>query len=162
MVATKAVILGANARNAWRVDASGADLVRATRSALPAKLAAEPKDCMIDLARTAMVVIDMQNDFCHPKGWLASIGVDFEVGRYAIFKTHLAAFRNRGILHLFDQRCELHGLRIEFEFACFDLRQVEHLIDETKEMGPGAVHTLQRLHRIFRAEAGRVRDHHFG
>ena len=34
--------------------------------------------------------------------------------------------------HLFDQRCELHGLRIKLKFARFDLRQVEHLIDEAK------------------------------
>ena len=38
----------------------------------------------------------------------------------------------RGTDHLFDQRCELHGLRIEFKFPGLDLRQVEHLIDEAK------------------------------
>src|SRR5262249_32618825 len=30
----------------------------------------------------------------------------------------------------------------ELEFARFDLRQVEHLIDEAKKVSPGAVHAL--------------------
>ena len=64
--------------------------------------------------------------------------------------------------NLFDQRRELHGLRIELKFAGFDLRQVEHLIDEAKQVSSSAVHALQRLQRLFRAEAGRVRDHHLG
>ena len=37
---------------------------------------AQPKPLEIDLARTALIVVDMQNDFCHPDGWLAGIGVD--------------------------------------------------------------------------------------
>ena len=68
----------------------------------------------------------------------------------------------RGTDHLFDQRCELHGLRIEFKFPGFDLRQVEHLIDEAKQVGSGAIYALQRLLRLFRAEARRVGDHHLG
>lgn len=99
MEATKPKILGASARNAWRVDVRGADLVRATRPAVPARLAAEPKDCVIDLARTAMVVIDMQNDFCHPQGWLASIGVDVTPARAPIepLGRLLPALRSAGV-----------------------------------------------------------------
>jgi ureidoacrylate peracid hydrolase len=37
---------------------------------------ANPQAVTFDLARTAIVVVDMQNDFCHPEGWLSSIGVD--------------------------------------------------------------------------------------
>lgn len=80
----KSVSLGPSARNAWRVSESEADLVRTARPAMPARLAAEPKPCTIDLARTAMIVIDMQNDFCHSKGWLASIGVDVAPARAPI------------------------------------------------------------------------------
>ena len=39
--------------------------------------------------------------------------------------------------HLFDQRRELHGLRIELKFPGFDLRQVEHLVDEAKQVSSG-------------------------
>src|SRR5262245_19285696 len=48
------------------------------------------------------------------------------------------------------------------ELSGLDLRQVEHLVDEAKEMSPSAVHALQRLLRLFRAEPRGVRDHHFG
>ena len=37
-----------------------------------------------------MIVVDMQNDFCHPDGWLASIGVDISPARRPI--TPLNAF----------------------------------------------------------------------
>jgi nicotinamidase-related amidase len=37
-----------------------------------------------DLARTAIIVVDMQNDFCHPEGWLAHIGVDVSPARMPI------------------------------------------------------------------------------
>lgn len=49
-----------------------------------ARLDADPKQIEIDLARTAMLVIDMQNDFCHPDGWLAGIGVDIAPARQPI------------------------------------------------------------------------------
>ena len=38
----------------------------------------------------------------------------------------------RGADNLIDQRRELHGLRIELELAGFDLREVQHLVDEAK------------------------------
>lgn len=42
------------------------------------------RDLTFDLARTAVVVVDMQNDFCHPDGWLAHIGVDVAPARAPI------------------------------------------------------------------------------
>jgi nicotinamidase-related amidase len=81
---SKPVMLGPSQRNAWHVSNNHADLVRKPRPAMPALLKAEPKDCTIDLARTAMIVIDMQNDFCHRDGWLASIGVDVAPARAPI------------------------------------------------------------------------------
>ena len=68
--------LGSTSRNLWQVSAIQADLVRIPSPPLPLSIRAEPKGVTLDLARTAVVVIDMQNDFCAPGGWLASIGVD--------------------------------------------------------------------------------------
>jgi nicotinamidase-related amidase len=68
--------LGPSPGNAWRVSADAADLVRTPPPPRPLALAALPKPVTIDLARTGIIVVDMQNDFCHPDGWLASIGVD--------------------------------------------------------------------------------------
>ena len=40
------------------------------------EICARPRPVAIDLRRTALVVIDMQNDFLHPDGWFGSSGVD--------------------------------------------------------------------------------------
>lgn len=42
----------------------------------PVALGALPQRLTLDLERTAIIVVDMQNDFCSPGGWLDSIGVD--------------------------------------------------------------------------------------
>ncbi|MEM1436766.1 MAG: isochorismatase family cysteine hydrolase [Pseudomonadota bacterium] len=76
--------LGPNPRNCWSVNSEQADLLRPVREPQPLDLAAAPKAVRIDLARSACVVVDMQNDFCHPDGWLAGIGVDVAPARTAI------------------------------------------------------------------------------
>src|SRR5262245_3944353 len=83
-----------------------------------------------------------------------------DLGCEAVFV--LVGELSRGADDLIDQRHQLHGRRIEFELARFDLRQVQHLIDEAKEVSSSAIHALQGLHRLFRAEACRVCDHHLG
>jgi nicotinamidase-related amidase len=62
--------------NAWAVNAEIADITRPALPARPIALPTETKTLRLDLAKTAILVIDMQNDFCHPDGWLAHIGVD--------------------------------------------------------------------------------------
>ena len=76
--------LGPSPANGWRVSESKADLVRAAVPPRAVALPAMPKPISIDLARTAMIVVDMQNDFCHPNGWLAGIGVDIAPARSPI------------------------------------------------------------------------------
>jgi nicotinamidase-related amidase len=66
------------------VDAAHCDLVRRAPVTRPWAFAARPQDLTVDLARCALVVVDMQNDFCHPQGWLASIGVDVTPARSPI------------------------------------------------------------------------------
>ncbi len=68
--------LGSSPRNQWQVNSAHCNLVRESRPAKPTAVSSLPQNTVIDLARTALIVIDMQNDFCHPRGWLASIGVD--------------------------------------------------------------------------------------
>src|SRR5262249_2249218 len=63
---------------------------------------------------------------------------------------------------LVDQRGLLPGFWGVVELFGLDLRQVEYLVDEAKKVGAGAVHALQRLLRLFRAEARRIFDHHLG
>src|SRR3954451_16269485 len=68
--------LGSSAGNSWQVSEARADLVRPQVSPRPIRVEADSQSLAIDLARTAIIVIDMQNDFCHPRGWLAHIGGD--------------------------------------------------------------------------------------
>jgi len=60
---------------------------------------AEPQHLIIDLARTAIVVIDMQNDFCAKGGWLDHIGVDVTSARRPIgpLQALLPALRAAGV-----------------------------------------------------------------
>jgi ureidoacrylate peracid hydrolase len=88
------------AATGWLVDEACIDLGRPQRERRPVRVAAEPAAVVVDLARTAIVVVDMQNDFCHPGGWLASIGVDVSPARSPIvpLAAHLGALRNAGCL----------------------------------------------------------------
>lgn len=92
-------LLGSSLRNQWQVNAAQCDLVRSHRAAQPLTLSALPQNVVIDTARTALVVIDMQNDFCHPQGWLASIGVDVAPARAPIapLQAALPALRMQGV-----------------------------------------------------------------
>ncbi len=78
------IALGTSPASTWQVADTGVDMVRPAPDARPLTIAASPKPATIDLARTAMIVVDMQNDFCHPSGWLASIGVDVSPARKPI------------------------------------------------------------------------------
>ncbi|MFN6540255.1 MAG: cysteine hydrolase family protein [Nostoc sp. EkiNYC01] len=72
------------APNAWTVNDAIADITRPQRTPQPVILATETKTLRLDLAKAAILVIDMQNDFCHPDGWLAHIGVDVTPARQPI------------------------------------------------------------------------------
>lgn len=54
---------------------------------------------MIEAARTAVVVVDMQNDFCHPDGYYARRGLPVDLVRAGIegVRGLLAAARSRGV-----------------------------------------------------------------
>ncbi|PSN20449.1 isochorismatase [filamentous cyanobacterium CCP5] len=67
--------------NAWRVSGTQADLSRPPLPPRTIDFEADTKALKIDLNKTACLVIDMQNDFCHPDGWLAHIGVDISAAK---------------------------------------------------------------------------------
>lgn len=70
--------------NAWWVNDQVADISRRELRPRLASLTTHTKQLQLDLSKTACLVIDMQNDFCHPSGWLASIGVDVTPARQVI------------------------------------------------------------------------------
>ena len=85
--------------NAWTVNEVIADITRPPLEPQIITLATETKTLRLDLAKTAILVIDMQNDFCHPDGWLAHIGVDITPARTPIdpLKTLLPILRQVGV-----------------------------------------------------------------
>ena len=92
--------LGSHPATAWQVSATHADLTRREAPApKPHVIAAHGKTLTLDLSKTALIVIDMQNDFCHPQGWLASIGVDVAPARQPIapLARLLPAWRSHGM-----------------------------------------------------------------
>jgi ureidoacrylate peracid hydrolase len=76
--------LGAHPAQAWQVSAALCDMSRPPVALRKIVLPALPQQVALDLNKTALIVVDMQNDFCHPKGWLASIGVDVTAARAPI------------------------------------------------------------------------------
>jgi len=70
--------------NAWTLAAGRVSLVRAPKRPRPVQIPAEPQPIEFDLARSALVVVDMQNDFCHPEGWFAQKGIGIRAARKPI------------------------------------------------------------------------------
>lgn len=79
-----AYVLGSTQQNQWRVSPEVVDTLRPTRQSRSATLETRNRSVIIDLNRSALVVVDMQNDFCHPDGWLGNLGVDINPARAPI------------------------------------------------------------------------------
>jgi nicotinamidase-related amidase len=91
--------LGSSPSNQWQVSSTQCNLVRDTAPVKTIAVSALPQNIVFDLSRTALLVIDMQNDFCHPQGWLASIGVDVIPARQPIkpLQNALPFLRDAGV-----------------------------------------------------------------
>ncbi len=60
----------------WVVSGDAIRVVPPRRPERMVRVASRPKAIEIDAARTALIVIDMQNDFVHDDGWFAAKGID--------------------------------------------------------------------------------------
>lgn len=74
-------LLGASDQNGYRASETIIDMRRRARTSRPIQLRAQPQSLLLDLSRTALIVIDMQNDFCAPDGWMASMGANVAPAR---------------------------------------------------------------------------------
>lgn len=77
-------VLGLSRGYHWRVDAKRVDMSVPLAPPRPVTIAAEPQLVTFDLERTALLVIDLQNDFCAKGGWVDSLGVDYTPDRAPI------------------------------------------------------------------------------
>jgi nicotinamidase-related amidase len=76
--------LGISPQSRWWATPDIVDMAAAPPPPRPLTLAAEPQSVVIDLNRTAILVIDMQNDFCTQGGWVDHIGGDYRPDRAPI------------------------------------------------------------------------------
>jgi nicotinamidase-related amidase len=74
-------------------------MTRRGRSVRPIRVDAAPQAILLDLNKTALIIIDMQNDFCRPGGWLNSLGIDVTPTRRPIdpLKRVTAALRPQDV-----------------------------------------------------------------
>jgi len=68
--------LGRAGRDYYEINKTHVNMTRGATGSRTARFEALPKSIAIDLDRTALIVVDMQNEFCSPDGWLASLGAD--------------------------------------------------------------------------------------
>ncbi len=80
----KLVDLGSGPGYKWRVNAGHVDMAMPEPSPVPLTIHAESQLITLDLRRTAILVIDMQNDFCEKGGWVDHLGFDYAPDRMPI------------------------------------------------------------------------------
>lgn len=83
----------------WAANAKLIDMAAASPAPAPVTIAATRQSVRVDLQRTAMIVIDMQNDFCTKGGWVDHIGGDYRPDRRPIkpLQKLLPALRKAGV-----------------------------------------------------------------
>lgn len=76
--------LGTSPQTRWLANAEHVDLTPPAPAPRPVTLASTPQQVSFDLNRAALVIIDMQNDFCAKGGWVDHLGADFTPDRAPI------------------------------------------------------------------------------
>ncbi|KAK9461259.1 isochorismatase family protein [Lipomyces oligophaga] len=79
-----ATAIGPSPSQSWSWNKSFLNLVRPPIAPLPLLLDAKPQRIQIDVNTTALIIVDMQNDFFHPEGWFGQKGRDLELARKPI------------------------------------------------------------------------------
>lgn len=77
-------LMGISDSQGWRVSEQRVDMTRPAKPLRPIELPAEPQDIVVDANKTALLIVDMQNDFCTEGGWMASCGIDISPNRKPI------------------------------------------------------------------------------
>ena len=91
--------LGTGPHYYWVATPGEVDMSVAPPPPLRARIEAMPQNVVLDLRRTAIVIIDLQNDFCTREGWVDSLGFDCTVDRAPIapLQKLLPALRTAGV-----------------------------------------------------------------
>src|SRR5260370_13503311 len=91
--------LGFGRQFAWWATADEVNMAMPAPEPVPVTIVCAPQNVTVDLLRTAVIVIDMQNDFCAPGGWVDHLVADFRPDRKPIepLQRLLPALRNAGV-----------------------------------------------------------------
>jgi nicotinamidase-related amidase len=83
----------------WKVGPEHVDLSTPPKPVRAATIDADPKRITVDLNRAAIIVVDMQNDFCAPGGWVDFLGADLTPERAPIgpLQKLLPTLRSAGV-----------------------------------------------------------------
>lgn len=77
-------MMGTGPSHAWQVSEGEVDMTRPAAPVRPLKLTAAPRNIVLDANKTALVIVDMQNDFCTAGGYMDSRGIDVTPNRAPI------------------------------------------------------------------------------
>lgn len=78
------VLMGQSDSQGWRVSEDQVDMTRPSKLVRPLHLHAQPQNIVIDANKTALLIVDMQNDFCTKGGWMDTRGIDVSPNRKPI------------------------------------------------------------------------------
>jgi len=76
--------LGASHGHYWKLNKNTVDMTVDPQPPRAITFNAEPQTVVCDLNQTALMIIDMQNDFCAEGGWVDAIGGDYRPDREPI------------------------------------------------------------------------------
>ncbi|MBD2028309.1 isochorismatase family cysteine hydrolase [Leptolyngbya sp. FACHB-711] len=76
--------MGAAKGQEWLVSRDEVDMSRVPRPIRSMRVDADPQRVVVDASKSALLIVDMQNDFCTKGGWLDVIGVDYTRDRAPI------------------------------------------------------------------------------
>jgi nicotinamidase-related amidase len=90
--------LGGSPQTHWLASTGHIDMAQAAPPPRPMRLRSTPQQLTLDLGRTALMIIDMQNDFCSAGGWVDHLGADYQPDRAPIapLQRLLPAWRTAG------------------------------------------------------------------
>lgn len=91
--------LGIGRQFAWWATETEVNMAMPQPAPLPVTIPCAPQNVTVDLLRTAIIVVDMQNDFCAAGGWVDHIGGDYRPDRKPIepLQRLLPALREAGV-----------------------------------------------------------------
>lgn len=91
--------MGAAPGSTWQVTPDHVDMTRPAPAVRPLHLTAEPQSITVDAAKTALLIVDMQNDFCTEGGWMHARGIDITPNRAPIAPLQglVSAFRSAAL-----------------------------------------------------------------